>query len=330
MGANPFLSAKSDAEVEKLVEDASTAAHADAEKPEAAEGEPDGAAEETDDEFFGEVDDVEGEPEDEADDDDDLFEDDDDDAVAAADEGDGKKAPPETVPYKRLVKELKRRTALQEELTEAKTYEHALAEAYKDFKNPLEQMRSDSKFMTALEVISKHNIPGLDNVIQAVTHYMQTGEVLKVDDKGNTQKTVQAPAKADPTVAKIVEREAKRVIEAALPANMRAGFRAVAQDYVLGRAENLADLEPSEVKELVRELIREKGFTKDDIYAPAQKEAAKKTVPTGSGRSKPAAGNQKGAAAKGSAEERKAPKSTDEWQAAHDARLAAFVSERGF
>jgi len=81
------------------------------------------------------------------------------------------------------------------------------------------------------------------------------------------------------------------------------------------------------VKALTKDFIREKGFSKEDIYSAAAPEAAATKKPaTTSGRSKPAAGPVKGAVKNG--EERQAPKTIDEWESAHNDRITAFLGER--
>jgi len=109
---------------------------------------------------------------------------------------------------------------------------------------------------------------------------------------------------------------------------MRASFRNVAKDYIIANADDLSRLDANEVKALTKDFIREKGFSKEDIYssAAAPEAAAPKKPATTSGRSKPAAGPVKGTAKKG--EERQAPKTIDEWESAHNDRITAFLGER--
>jgi len=323
MGANPFLSGKTDDEVEKLVEDAAAAASSEAD---ATEESPEG---DEVDEFLKE------EEADEAlldEDEDDFLGEDEDEGVEGVegdvvDEGDGKKPKGDWVPIARLNKELKKRTELNNLIEGFKPLADVVTESYKDFKDPVNQLRYDAQFMSALEEVSKHDVPGFAQAIGAVTHFMKTGEMPKMGDTKTAEKPATKVIERDARVDAIVEREASRTIESVLPATMRASFKAVASDYIVANADNLAELNAAEVKSLTKQFIAEKGFTKEDIYGGKPSEKSAK-VPTGTGKTRPAVGSTKSAAKKG--EERKAPKTVDEWEAGHNERLASFSADHGF
>jgi hypothetical protein len=320
MGANPFLSAKSDEEVEQLVEDAAAAVRGgDGPPADQSRDAGDDLEAEDSDEFFDEAEDAE-------DGEDPFLGDEEEDADEDEEPAVESKTTPETVPYKRLVKELKKRTELQGQLKEAQSLSAAVIEAYKDYANPVKQLTHDAKFMDALEQLSSKGIPGLDVVVKAVSHFMETGEVLKVEGQ-NQQPAAPAKPQRDERIDAIIERDAARVVDSTLPAGMRASFRNVAKDYILANADDLSRLGADEVKSLTKAFIKEKGFAKEDIYASAAAAAPEAKKPaTSSGRSKPAAGPAKGTAKKG--EERQAPKSIDEWEATHNDRIEAFLGER--
>jgi hypothetical protein len=275
------------------------------------EGEGDAPEEPEDDELFGADDEPEG---DQSDDDGDAAEADEGDDDLVEDEKSTKKVPPESIPYKRFSKVVKERgearaevEKLSERIDGLIAMNTAVAESYKDFKDPAAQIAYDSKFMGALEVLAKANHTGVGEIVRAVNHFMKTGEVPKMSNST----TAPAPER-DTRVDAIVERDARRTIADALPENIRSGFRSVFTDYVLGTSENLAGLTGAEVRSLAKAFIKEKGFGRDEVYN-AEKPAPKDKPATGAGGGKPVSGSRaKKAEAKPAADSK--PKDLDEWQ----------------
>jgi hypothetical protein len=336
MATNPFFN-KPAAEVEQAVADAIAPKPADAATPEAAEAAaPDEAeAAPAEDSLFDEADldaiaedlfgtdgDAEAAP--------DAEEDDSEDAEPSAEEPKGKSKKPEGdwVPLKRLNKELHKRTQLQEELREVRFAADAIQDTYKEYKDPVGQMRTDARFMGAVETLSQKD-PRVQAAVNVILTFMETGEIPAMSD---SQQPSAAPApksaQADPRIDAIVTREAHRVIDAALPANIRPSFKNVVRDYIVANASDLADLDNHEVVSLTSEFIKAKGFTKDEVYVTPSAKAAPAKPPTSSGRQKAVVVKAAKGAGDSKPQGREAPKSIEEWEAAREARIAAFASER--
>jgi len=228
---------------------------------------------------------------------------------------------PETVPYKRLSKVVDERNTARKEvekLTERvdtlmETHS-AVFEVYKDFKDPVNQVRYDAGFMAALEALNKGGFKGMDALVTAANHYMKTGEIMSAPNSGTAAK---APtAEADPRLDAIVARDARRTITEALPENIRGGFKSVFTDYVLGTHDDLASLTPSQVTALAKDFIKEKGFVRDEVYTAAAAKADLSKPATGGGKG-PVAGTRKAAATPKKGAEADAgpekPKDLDEW-----------------
>jgi hypothetical protein len=235
------------------------------------------------------------------------------------------KKAPEQIPYKRFQKVIGERNDLREQLEAATERLDATielsgvgAEKYKGFSDPAAQVVWDADFVNAIEAIKDQ--PGVAAVAKAAMEYMKTGEVTTVSQTTPAPKSEPRDERLDA----IIERDAVRTIDGALPENVRPAFKNVLTDYILGTSDDLAGLDPKAVMAKAKEFIEEKGFTRDDVYRETAAVERKAKPATTSGKSraatadKPAEVDEEGKPA--------APKDYNEWQSNREKRLRGLFS----
>lgn len=183
-----------------------------------------------------------------------------------------------TVPYTRFAKAIQDRNQLREEIADLKgsvsAYEEffsTLNKKYAEFKNPASQLAWDADFADTATKLSKTD----NEVAKAIQKVVSAMNGQKPDTTPAQPAAAEAP-KSDPRVERLLEKEARRVTNDVLKAaNVKSAMREVMADYVVGRTDDIAGLTEKSVKTLVREFMKEKGFSLEDVLT---KTAAKKTT----------------------------------------------------
>jgi len=215
-----------------------------------------------------------------------LFVESEEDAEEAAE--DGKKLP-ETVPYARLQKVIGQRNDAKDEATALRLENEELGkqisefqqfrEVYKDYKDPVSQVKWDAKFMASAEAMKEDQ--GVQAAIQQIIHHMKTGEAKVAEASAKLSSGTIA---RDPEVQELLRDRATEKIQTALETAgiKRELFKTFTRGIMDRAGENLMKLDAKRAIELAREVIADNGWTRDFVMAEKQVEARRR-VPAGRG-----------------------------------------------
>lgn len=189
----------------------------------------------------------------------------DDDGDEDAEEDDAPRAaPPKTVPYKRLQQVVAERNELREHVgelkavqTQHKEFLAGISARYGKYANPINVLGSDADFMDAMETLARTD-PSIKDLYKKVTTSM-----------ANPGAAAAAPAK-DARLDRIMEREARRTAEDTLaPLKLAPKYQKLIVDHVITNGGEPADVTPEVVKKLTKAFLKDRGFTIDEMRAPA-------------------------------------------------------------
>jgi hypothetical protein len=144
---------------------------------------------------------------------------------------------------------------------------------YSNYEDPAGQMAFDANFMEVLETLSK------GNSADAVAARRAAKAVLSQIEGGtpvSNEESNEAPS--NPVMDKLLQRDAKRTIDEALPDGVRALFKKGLTDYILAEVapEDLISMNEERVLGAAREYAKNNGLTSDDIYTAKGKPSTSK------------------------------------------------------
>lgn len=215
-----------------------------------------------------------------------LFVESEQDAEEGAEEG---KKLPETVPYARLQKVIGQRNDAKDEATALRLENEELGkqisefqqfrEVYKDYKDPVSQVKWDAKFMASAEALKEDQ--GVQAAIQQIIHHMKTGEAKVAE---TSAKPSSGTIARDPEVQELLRDRATEKIQSALETAgiKRELFKTFTRGIMDRAGENLMKLDAKRAIELAREVISDNGWTRDFVMAEKPEERRRR-VPAGRG-----------------------------------------------
>jgi hypothetical protein len=205
---------------------------------------------------------------------------------------------------------------LKEALEAAKGLSGLIGEKYKDYTNPLAQVKFDADFMDALEQAGVHN-PGYKQMAQEIKQYMDTGSLPNMSTTNPLGPPPHAPAapavepKPDPRVDALLQQNARKVVTDTLETQgVKPAFRTLIADHVVASGADLTALDKAAVLKAARDFAVEKGFTGKDILTGAPSKDDPKPA-TSTSQTKGAVTPK--AKAAGEAEGPKQAKTMEEW-----------------
>jgi hypothetical protein len=273
----------------------------------------------------------------------DLFTDEDEVAVTEV-EGEGDDAKMKVSTFKkRIGKVIKQREDAKRKSQEAEvaaaaasaernTIRETLAEFRKKYAEEPELALWDSRFMDALDTLSKQS-PDIARLAHTVKEFMGGKDI------GGTMTTNEPTAKnIEPNVSStklnaVLERDARRTVADVLP-GVKPAFVKILSDHVVSESGKLEDLTADDALEMCRKYIKDAGLTAQEILDGVKPDAGEgEEDPSKKGKKggKPTTGGRLKAGTTTSKdgddeEPRDAPKSIDEWEANRKKRLNSFLA----
>lgn len=201
-------------------------------------------------------------------------------------------------------------------------------EKYGQFQNPEEMVLFDTEFMEKAEELARQD-PTVAAAFRQVQEAVGRRNPTVTDPKPTQTPAPAATPQQDPTVAKIIRRDAERTITGALAdLNVKPAFQRVLSEHIVNTTADLADLSTNDVVRLSREFIKERGFSPEEVLQAAATPEGDETP------AKPATGSQPQAVSQPAPQSGEeggpaAPKTRDEWEANRNARLAQIGRNLG-
>src|SRR5574338_642140 len=168
------------------------------------------------------------------------------------------------------------RLAIEERLEHLKTTQAALVENYNRFDNPEAQFRDDVRLVDAIEKLQ--NVPEVAKALEKIADYYKTGRVE------GTMSNQDRPAE-DPRVEKLLRQNVENQVKGTLErSNVRPEFHRAILNQVSALVDPGQDLTSTDVKEAIRHVIEENGWTQEMLVGGGKK-AGRTAPPTGKAKS---------------------------------------------
>lgn len=162
---------------------------------------------------------------------------------------------------------------------------------YSKFEDPAGQLEYDAAVMDQLWELAQTD-PHMKTVydrLHAIVSHEAEGSTLK---ESPVSEPTPAPA-ADPRMEKLLAKEARGIVDGALPANLKPAFKKVFVNHLMSELsmDEVLDLDTEDVIGLAKAFAVDNEFTREDLYGPNVKPAAS-ALPASEGKS-PTEGKEK-------------------------------------